>query len=139
MVDYIYLDTDERRRFAQSSHEYLIEQLQIQNNSSTAERLPITSASTSITHARTCLDCWQLTQLQRRCCRSPSAQLKLNGHDRFAVRKADYFQLVQPHQAHTTVAVGSGINVQQFRCSTLRIISPAAPATSAELITHSFA
>ena len=27
-VDYIYLDTDERRRFAQISHEYLIEQLQ---------------------------------------------------------------------------------------------------------------
>jgi hypothetical protein len=27
-VDYIYLDTDERRRFAQVSHEYLIDQLQ---------------------------------------------------------------------------------------------------------------
>lgn len=27
-IDYIYLDTDERRRFAQVSHEYLIEQLQ---------------------------------------------------------------------------------------------------------------
>jgi hypothetical protein len=27
-VDYIYLDTDERRRFAQSSHEYLIETVQ---------------------------------------------------------------------------------------------------------------
>jgi hypothetical protein len=27
-VDYVYLDTDERRRFAQTSHEYLIEQLQ---------------------------------------------------------------------------------------------------------------
>lgn len=27
-IDYVYLDTDERRRFAQVSHEYLIEQLQ---------------------------------------------------------------------------------------------------------------
>lgn len=27
--DYIYLDTDERRRFAQASHEYLIEQIQV--------------------------------------------------------------------------------------------------------------
>lgn len=27
-IDYIYLDTDERRRFAQMSHEYLIEQVQ---------------------------------------------------------------------------------------------------------------
>ena len=30
-IDYVYLDTDERRRFAQQSHEYLIEQLQYQN------------------------------------------------------------------------------------------------------------
>jgi hypothetical protein len=34
-VDYIYLDTDERRRFAQVSHEYLIEQLQYFNDSKT--------------------------------------------------------------------------------------------------------
>ena len=30
-ADYIFLDTDERRRFAQVSHEYLIEQVQHQN------------------------------------------------------------------------------------------------------------
>jgi hypothetical protein len=30
-ADYIYLDTDERRRFAQVSHEYLIEQVQLQS------------------------------------------------------------------------------------------------------------
>ena len=30
LADYIYLDTDERRRFAQVSHEYLIEQLQFE-------------------------------------------------------------------------------------------------------------
>lgn len=33
-VDYIYLDTDERRRFAQASHEYLIEQLQFTGDES---------------------------------------------------------------------------------------------------------
>ena len=31
-ADYIYLDTDERRRFAQVSHEYLIEQVQKENS-----------------------------------------------------------------------------------------------------------
>jgi hypothetical protein len=35
-VDYIYLDTDERRRFAQTSHEYLIEQLQYAGQEETA-------------------------------------------------------------------------------------------------------
>ena len=33
-VDYIYLDTDERRRFAQITHEYLIEQLQFTGDES---------------------------------------------------------------------------------------------------------
>jgi hypothetical protein len=40
-VDYIYLDTDERRRFAQVSHEYLIEQLQFTGTES------LTSGSSS--------------------------------------------------------------------------------------------
>ena len=34
-VDYIFLDTDERRRFAQVSHEYLIDQLQFTGDEST--------------------------------------------------------------------------------------------------------
>ena len=33
-ADYIYLDTDERRRFAQVTHEYLIEQIQYSDNKS---------------------------------------------------------------------------------------------------------
>ena len=37
-VDYIYLDTDERRRFAQVSHEYLIEQLQFTGDESVNSR-----------------------------------------------------------------------------------------------------
>ena len=41
-VDYIFLDTDERRKFAQTSHEYLIEQLQFTGDES------ITSTSSKI-------------------------------------------------------------------------------------------
>ena len=37
-IDYIYLDTDERRRFAQVSHEYLIEQLQFTGFSVTRQQ-----------------------------------------------------------------------------------------------------
>jgi hypothetical protein len=43
-VDYVYLDTDERRRFAQVSHEYLIEQLQFTGDesvSSTANKIKL--------------------------------------------------------------------------------------------------
>jgi hypothetical protein len=41
-VDYIYLDTEERRRFAQVAHEYLIEQLQFTGEES------VTSTSNKI-------------------------------------------------------------------------------------------
>lgn len=37
-IDYIYLDTDERRRFAQTSHEYLIEQLQYTGPENSSQR-----------------------------------------------------------------------------------------------------
>jgi len=34
LIDYVYLDTEERKRFAQASHEYLIEQLQFTGSES---------------------------------------------------------------------------------------------------------
>ena len=46
-VDYIYLDTDERRRFAQVSHEYLIEQLQF-NGDETVNIVEGASASITL-------------------------------------------------------------------------------------------
>jgi len=90
VCDYIYLDTDERRRFAQVSHEYLIEQLQEQNagsgdshklnfNHPVKELIWTSSAGTDYTNA----------------------QLKLNGHDRFSVQEREYFQLRQPFDYHT--------------------------------------
>jgi hypothetical protein len=48
------------------------------------------------------------------------ANIQLNGQDRFAVRPADYFQLVQPYQHHENIPVNtdkdklSGINVYSF-------------------------
>jgi len=41
LVDYIYLDTEERRRFAQVGHEYLIEQLQFTGS----EAVPVTTGN----------------------------------------------------------------------------------------------
>tara|TARA_B110000858_G_scaffold196010_1_gene253750 strand:+ start:9303 stop:10958 length:1656 start_codon:yes stop_codon:yes gene_type:complete len=40
-VDYVYLDTDERRKFAQSSHEYLIEQLQFTGSESASNKVKL--------------------------------------------------------------------------------------------------
>ena len=95
--DYIYLDTDERRRFAQVSHEYLIEQVQEQSlgkdigdlNFNHPVKELIWSASTGKIGAASC----PIT--------GGSIILKLNGHDRFAARDFKYFTRVQVWQHHS--------------------------------------
>jgi hypothetical protein len=92
-ADYIYLDTDERRRFAQISHEYLIEQLQfttvgtstgkVQLNFNHPVKELIWTDSANGTGVKT--------------------KLTLNGHDRFAEQEPEYFQLRQPYDHHTAV------------------------------------
>ena len=116
-VDYIYLDTEERRRFAQMSHEYLIDQLQYQTEAvSTTNPKPrltfnhpvkeliwaqVASASKSandyFNFGTALTDVGQAT--------SPitKAVLQLNGHDRFSKRNGDYFRYVQPYYHHTRI------------------------------------
>jgi hypothetical protein len=102
-VDYIYLDTDERRRFAQVSHEYLIEQVQSQAASGN------TSNKLNFNHPVKEL-IW--TSLEELAPTGTSTLLKanlgktklvLNGHDRFAAQYEEYFQLRQPFKYHTNV------------------------------------
>ena len=92
VADYIYLDTDERRRFAQVSHEYLIEQLQKQTSGgSTSEKL-------NFNHPVK-----ELIWTNQAAADYDTAQLKLNGHDRFSAQESEYFQLRQPFDYHTAV------------------------------------
>ena len=97
-ADYIYLDTDERRRFAQVSHEYLIEQVQFQagagNTSSTelnfnhpVKELVWAKKGATLTSDADLVD--------------GNYQLKLNGHDRFAARPRKYFTKQQVWMHHT--------------------------------------
>ena len=88
--DYIYLDTDERRRFAQVSHEYLIEQVQEQSTASTG------SNKLNFNHPVKEL-IWSTTT------KAATVGLKLNGHDRFSTRNDEYFYLQQPYDYHTAV------------------------------------
>jgi len=91
--DYVYLDTDERRRFAQVSHEYLIEQLQYQ-----AEGSAKSSYKLTLNHPVKSLYWTDAAGIT-----TQKAKLKLNGHDRFAEQYKEYFQLRQPMEHHTAV------------------------------------
>lgn len=122
-VDYIYLDTDERRRFAQVSHEYLIEQLQFTGD----ESITSTSNKIKLNFNHPCKelvwvvqpdgnvtdgDLFDYTDSSGKNC-TESAKLQLNGHDRFSERFGKYFNLVQPYQHHTNVPK-AGVNVYSF-------------------------
>lgn len=121
-VDYIFLDTDERRRFAQLSHEYLITQLQftgdealVQGNNRIklnfnhpVQELVWVGIPNGVTS-----NAWT-TYTSSGANMTTSAKLQLNGHDRFAERAGAYFNLVQPFQHHENVPTNAGINVYSF-------------------------
>jgi hypothetical protein len=96
VCDYIYLDTDERRRFAQVSHEYLIEQVQEQTMSGGATATQ-SSEKLNFNHPVKELIWTSPATVYN------SAQLKLNGHDRFSEQESEYFQIRQPYDFHTAV------------------------------------
>ena len=127
-VDYIYLDTDERRRFAQVSHEYLIEQLQFTGEETTSTtsnqfRLnfnhpvkylvwvtqPDANVATNVNEWTNYTDATGYGGGDP----LSTAKLQLNGHDRFRERNAAYFNLVQPYQ-HFTRNPAVGVYVYSF-------------------------
>lgn len=101
-LDYIYLDTDERRRFSQVSHEYLIEQLQIQKEKDASKvtfplnlehpvkeliwTTPKYTYSDSSNHVN-----------------DKTIHIELNGHERFTPQHKEYFTLQQPYDHHTSI------------------------------------
>ena len=105
-ADYIYLDTDERRRFAQVSHEYLIEQVQHQlcttavdntlNFNHPVKELVFQGKTDATAGTRTAMSSSNNNVL-----------LKLNGHDRFSARPLSYFCQTQVWQHHTGTPVTS--------------------------------
>jgi hypothetical protein len=132
-VDYVYLDTDERRRFAQVSHEYLIEQVQFTGSETIASRSTNKNITLNFNHPVKELVWAHVSTLHNttgttvgNCCwfnysgensenlgadSFQTGLLQLNGHDRFSVRNADYFRKVQNYEHHTRVPrVGTDVN-----------------------------
>lgn len=125
-VDYIYLDVEERRRMAQESHEYLIEQVQFNEDkgiSSYNNRIDLT-----FNHPVKEL-VWVVQPSEYRSCKGPqglrssatrlqpftydqdavhSQWIQINGQDRMDKRFGDYFNQPQMYQHHS----GLGATVQ---------------------------
>ena len=138
--DYIYLDTDERRRFAQISHEYLIEQTQFSNRLSLGQHQITNSTAKEILSIEELRFnhpvkevVWTIEQVNddenlgkasacsilnnggTQAIRVNSALLQFNGSDRFYERDGKYFGDIQRYQKHTgaglrTTRLGVGSN-----------------------------
>ena len=120
---YYYLDTDERRKFTQNPHEYLIEQVQNQtenidsilNENSFLLNLNHPVKEIIWTFSRNRLNCYapqnEFSIGYNKISNSNASQLSplynlnllLNGHDRFRPRMGEYFRLAQPYEHHTRI------------------------------------
>lgn len=113
-VDYIYLDTEERRRFAQVSHEYLIEQLQHTGaepaSSTGGHRLNFNHPCKELVWVTSPQDVSASPNDWTSFTGNSKVKLLLNGHDRMAERNGTYFSLVQPYQFHTRVPVSYAVD-----------------------------
>jgi len=121
-IDYIYLDTDERRKFAQMSHEYLIEQ--VQHNEQTIDLTKGGVQAHRLTFNHPCKElAWLMVRQDNKQNNDhfnfsnstpgneklggdilKSAQLRLNGHYRFnPARGPLFFRQWQPFIHHTRI------------------------------------
>ena len=127
-IDYVFLDTEERRKYATSNHEYLIEQVQYNEETMIGANTNSINIDLNFKHPVKELF-WTLTPVDY--CKSPrmnnffyysndlynfepfleSAKLSFNGHDRIKERHEKYFRWVQPYQHHTKV---TGLHVNSY-------------------------
>ena len=132
--DYVYLDTEEQRRFVSNSHEYLIDQVQYtpvlsfpQTGNFMNVQLDFNNPIRELfwyiqrdfmleTH-----EYFNYTSLSARDVTSArpadiltSAIIQVDGQDRFEERDAIYFRLIQPWSHHTTTPVNAFIYNYSF-------------------------
>ena len=119
-AEYVFLDTPERRRFAQMPHEYLFEQVQWLGDEAVLPTALNRKFQLAFNHPvkelvwvyvpKTHYDADPQTGNQIFDYHIPdladqdvfdSAKLLLNGNDRFSERPPGYFRRVQPYQHHT--------------------------------------
>jgi hypothetical protein len=117
-VDYIYLDVEERRRMAQESHEYLIEQVQFNEDkgiSSANVRIDLTfnhpvKELVWVVQPTSYTQCAQAVAYPGTTRLKPFTYdweavaeqwIQFNGQDRLDRRYGSYYNVVQPYQHHT--------------------------------------
>ena len=131
LIDYIFLGAPERKKFAQASHEYLIDQVQvlkIEDISNPTESVVLdfyhpckeliwtVRKNAYIENKDGHTKCrWTNYTISRTNKNNPTidASLMFNGYSRFDRLKGAYFNYVQPYQHHSNTPA-DGVNVYSF-------------------------
>uniref|UniRef100_A0A6C0BFH9 NCLDV major capsid protein n=1 Tax=viral metagenome TaxID=1070528 RepID=A0A6C0BFH9_9ZZZZ len=129
ITDYIFLDNNERKRFAQSGHEYLIEtnQNSITENVSTndfdivfdqfknqcKEIVWATTQNCLTTNTNGSTECQWYNYSNRGKNPITTTQLNLNGHVRLQKQNSNYYNNYQPYVYHKR-SIPKGINMYSF-------------------------
>lgn len=131
--DYVFLDTEERRRFVANTHEYLIEQIQYTPKVSIPADVNTTNVRLEFNHPLREM----IWRIQRQAAEDKKeyfnyssrlnsgetglvqdmlqdATIMVDGYDRFDARDAGYFRMVQPFQHHTNIPVSRFIYTYSF-------------------------
>lgn len=112
-TDLIFLDQKERQRFAESSHEYLIEQLQIVDSSIDSPSLKF--KMNSINHFVKEL-IWVEGNTGADRITTEKFNILMNGIERFSERDKEYFTLNQPMVHHSSIP---GYNIKESDSPTM--------------------
>jgi hypothetical protein len=132
LIDYIYLDSPERRRFAQSSHEYLIEQLQILDKTNIIQQKFQFQINNFVHPSKELIWVVQRQSFTENLdgtnqCRWDNysatvdnkinpisfSSLDFNSYNRIIRLDGNYFNYVQPYETHNTTP-SDGINMYSF-------------------------
>jgi len=129
-IDYIYLDTEERRRMAQASHEYLIEQTQFNEDKGIRganSRIDLTFNHPVkelfwVVQPAAYTDCRLAAEAGRNRLTPFTYDrdtvfdqwLQINGQDRLDRRFGDYYNKVQAYQHHSGINIGPAVYSYSF-------------------------
>jgi len=98
MVGYVYLDSEERKRFAQTSHEFLIDQVHTIDVPKYPKKQFSLSGST-----HTAKEIFWTYDDEYEMDPNTKGTILLNGYQRFEYQPLKYFQQYQPMKYHTSV------------------------------------
>jgi len=133
--DFVHLDVEERRRFVANSHEYLIEQVQYTQDISVDKTANTVQVPMEFNHPirelfwrvqrQASTNANQVFNYTNLAIGEKSTQIgyqnlintsliRLDGYDRFDIRNADYFRLVQPYQYHTVIPIDDYVYSYSF-------------------------